>query len=84
MVLLGPSLILLLIPLDVTRKIYRQWSSFVALMWFAFATLLLERLAKVGYMSVLLAPMFRWHDFYYELLFRFGFLSSEQVSEDEH
>jgi hypothetical protein len=47
MVLLGPSLILLLIPLEFTRKLYRQWSGFVALMWFAFATFLLERWAKV-------------------------------------
>ena len=46
--LLGPSLPLLLIPLDFTRKIYRQWSAFVALMWFSFATFLLERFAKVA------------------------------------
>lgn len=45
--LLGPSLPLLLIPLDFTRKLYRRWSGFVALMWFSFATLLLERYGKV-------------------------------------
>ena len=54
MVLLGPSLILLLIPLEFTRKLYRQWSEFVALMWFAFATCLLEKWAKVRRVHVLL------------------------------
>jgi hypothetical protein len=45
--LLGPSLLLLLIPLDFTRKLYRLWNGFIAYMWFGLATLLLEKWAKV-------------------------------------
>ena len=47
MALLGPTLPLLFIPLDFTRKIYRYWSTLIALMWFSFTTLLLEKFGKV-------------------------------------
>jgi hypothetical protein len=51
MALLGPSLPLLLIPLDITRQLYRRWSGFVALMWFSFATFMLEHYGKVRRLS---------------------------------
>ena len=44
---LTPALVLLLVPLDVARLRYRQWSGLVAKMWFSFATFLIEHVGGV-------------------------------------
>mmetsp|Transcript_11986 Transcript_11986/g.17293 ORF Transcript_11986/g.17293 Transcript_11986/m.17293 type:complete len:382 (+) Transcript_11986:82-1227(+) len=49
---LTPALMLLLLPFDSARVCYRQWSGFIAKMWFSFATFLLE---EVGGVEVVLS-----------------------------
>eukprot|EP00802_Teleaulax_amphioxeia_P014084 Tamp_14143.p1 GENE.Tamp_14143~~Tamp_14143.p1 ORF type:complete len:385 (+),score=63.13 Tamp_14143:32-1186(+) len=44
---LTPPLVLLVLPFNSSRLRYRQWSGFVAKMWFALATYLLERVGGV-------------------------------------
>ena len=44
---LTPTLVLLLVPFDIFRLRYRQWSSFIAKMWFSFATFLIEQVGGV-------------------------------------